>query len=221
MHFTLNQAYGVFEYSMTERDKASDPVYPICLQRYGGCPDTLLTILCIAKFECLPRNLDIPVVKYMLIVADRRHLLWEVASYITEVNTITGSWQEDYFWFQSRLHSKDDSKLSAIQDSGSRPWEMRCWFNWLVKLEFSNICHRNITWLAAIFITAVSNVAANKTWREKQLWQQKQTSFTLKEETSSADECRPGQHHQHAVHLNSVLHHLLFSNPLYVFLPST
>lgn len=41
-----------------------------------------------------------------------------------------------------------------------------------------------------------------------------------KEETSSADECRPGQHHKYAVLLNSVLHHVPF-NLLYVFLPST
>lgn len=152
----------MLDYSLTEIVKASDPVYPICLQRYGGCPETLLTIVCIAKFECKPRNLGIPVVKYMLIVADRRHLLWEVLLYITEVDTITGSWQEDCFCFQSRLDSKDDSKLSAIQDSGSRPWVMGCRLYWFVKLKFLNICQRNTTRRAAIYINAVLNVAANK-----------------------------------------------------------
>lgn len=110
----------------------------------------------------------------MQVAGGRIYLLWEVL-YIAEVNTITGSWQEDYFWFQSRLHSKDGSKLSAIQDSGSKPWEMGCCFDSFVQRKFSNICHRNITWRAAIFVTAVSNVTANKTRSEKQLCSQRQT----------------------------------------------
>lgn len=44
--------------------------------------------------KCTPRNLDIPVVKYVQVAGDRRYLLWEVL-YIAEVNTITGSWRED------------------------------------------------------------------------------------------------------------------------------
>lgn len=127
----------------------------------------------------------------MQVVGDRRYLLWEVL-YIAEVNTITGSWQEDYFWFQSRLHSKDDSKPSAIQDSGSKPWEMGCCFNSFVQLKLSNICHRNITWRAAIFVTAVSNVTANKTWHEKQLCSQRQT-FSKKAGGDKAPQMNVGQ----------------------------
>lgn len=71
----------------------------------------------------MPRNMDIPVVKYMLIVAGRRNLVGEVLLYITEVNPITGSWQEDY-WFQSSLHSKDGSKPSRILGQGLEKWDV-------------------------------------------------------------------------------------------------